>query len=386
MLLLLVISGVLSSGEGRKETSICKPEGNILDLSHRKLKQIPSCEDLDISDYNTVTKIDLGNNKITLFEYVSIIKKFLNTNSIFLPNNKVKFLNSSAEVITTKVSILDLGRNMIEHVEDGALNNFKQLQHLYLCHNRIKDLPKDVFYQLDQLIIIDLRYNKLPTLKYDWFSGLRLLEKLRLSNNDIENLDPENFEWQPSLCELNVSRNKLKMMPPFLKCEMESKYCYVDFTHNPTYCWCTNVIYNNKCYIYSPCGQTFAYSNVPVCQKLDLKIVHIQDGLRCEASGVPPATGMEMVSGNTRSGDMKDTSTTHLSKWSCTASNYFGETSVSLNLSHYRRLVDTKPLNDTENLKSVLSLALAMISVVSSMLLCALVTALTYEHSLLLKI
>ena len=386
ILLLLAISGVLSSDLVRKETSICKPEGNILDLSHRRLKQIPSCEDLDTSDGNTTTIIDLGNNHITVFEYVPIIKKFLNIYSLYLPNNKIKSLNSSVEILTTKLRILDLGRNMIEHIEEGALNNFKQLQRLYLHDNRIKDLPEDIFLHLDKLILIDMRNNKLPILKYDWFSGLRLLEKLDLYNNDIETLDPESFEWQPSLCELNLSRNKLQIMPPFLKCKMGSKICYVDFTHNPTYCWCRNVIYNNKCNIHSPCGQSFVYSHVPFCKKLEVIIVHSLDGIRCEASGVPPPTGTKIVSENTRNMDMKDTgitTTTHLSKWSCTASNYFGKISASFNFSHYKGLFDTKPLNDTENLKSVLAVALAMISVLNSMLLCSLVTALMYEYSLL---
>ena len=230
--------------------------------------------------------------------------------------------------------------------------------------------------------MIDLTNNKLPTLKYDWFSELPLLEKLKLSNNAIENLVPESFEWQPSLCELNVSRNELKIMPPFLKCEMERKICFVDFTHNPTYCSCRNVIYNNKCNIHSTCGQSFVYSDVPVCEKLELKIVNTLDGIRCEASGVPPPTGSEIFSRNTRNEDIKDTTTSHLSKWSCSASNYFGKISVSLNLSHYRRLFDTEAVNDTENLKSVLSLVLAVISFVNSMLLCSLVTALICEHSI----
>ena len=356
ILLLLAIAGVLSLDEERNETSICKLEGNTLDLSHKRLKQIPSCEDLEILDRNTITKIDLGNNNITVLEYVELIKKFFNIESLYLPNNNIKSLNSSEEILTTKLKILDLGKNMIEHVEEGALNNFKLLQQLYLNHNRIKHLPKDVFHQLDQLTMIDLRNNKLPTLKYDWFSGLPLLEKLKLSNNDIENLDPESFEWQLSLCELNVSRNKLKIMPPFLKCEHESKNCNLDFTHNPTYCWCRNVIYNNKCNIHSPCGQSFVYSNVPVCKKLELKIVHTQDGIRCEASGVPLPTGTEILSGNTGSGDSKESTTTHLSKWSCSASNYFGKVSVSLNLSHYRRSDGDKPpdVNYVNVVKTVL--------------------------------
>ena len=356
VLLLLAVSGAISLGEERNETLICKLERDILDMSHRRLKQIPSCEELDILDRNIITKIDLGNNNITVFEYVPLMKKFPNIESLYLPNNKIKFLNSSEEILKTKVKTLDLGKNMIEHVEAGALNNIKLLQHLYLNHNRIKHLPKDVFHQLDQLTMIDLRNNKLPTLKYNWFSGLLNLEKLYLSNNDIENLDQESFEWQPSLCELNVSRNKLKMMPPFLKCERESNSCFVDFTHNPTYCSCRNVIYKNKCNVHSQCGQSFVYSDVPVCKKLDVKIVPSLDGIRCQVSGVPPPTGSEIFSRNTRNEDIKDTTTSHLSKWSCSASNYFGKVSVSLNLSHCRNSDGDKPpdVNYVNVVKTVL--------------------------------
>ena len=100
-MLLSAVSGVLSLDEERNETSICKLEGNALDLSHKRLKQIPSCEDLEILDRNTITKIDLGTNNITEFEYAPLIKKVLNVSSLYLPNNKIKFLNSSAEILTT---------------------------------------------------------------------------------------------------------------------------------------------------------------------------------------------------------------------------------------------------------------------------------------------
>ena len=309
MLLLLAISGVLSSDKIKNETSICKPENNILDMSHQGLERIPSCEDLDISDENITTKLDLGNNNIKLFEYSPIIKTFPNIYRLYLPNNKIKSLNTSGEIISTKVKILDLGRNMIEHVEEGALNNFKLLQRLYLHHNRIKDLPEDVFLHLDKLTMVDLRNNKLPTLKYDWFSGLLRLQKLELSNNAIENLDPQSFEWQPSLCELYLSNNMLRMMPPLLKCE--SKSCKVDFTNNPTYCWCRTVIYNNKCEIYSQCGEIKlnflwalnVYSKLPTCKPMTLNIFYNGSTERatvtCEALGNLPR-GMEIIVGNER--------------------------------------------------------------------------------------
>ena len=254
------------------------------------------------------TKLDLGNNNITVIEY-TIVKTFPNISTLYLPYNKIKSLNKSDEVITTKIKILDLGRNIIEHVEEGALNNFKQLQHLYLHHNRIKDLPEDVFHQMDELTMIDLRNNKLQTLKYDWFSGLRLLQKLDLSNNAIENLDPQSFEWQPSLCELYLSKNMLQMMPPLLKCERKS--CKVDFTNNPTYCWCRNMIYNNKCEIYSQCGEIKLnflwalndYFKLPTCKPLTLNIFYNGSTGRatvtCEALGNLPR-GMEIIVGNER--------------------------------------------------------------------------------------
>ena len=80
-----------------------------------------------------------------MFSYALIIKTFPYISRLYLPNNKIKSLNTSGELIGTKVKIPDLEMNMIKHVEEGALNNFKQLQHLYLHDNRIKDLPKDVF-------------------------------------------------------------------------------------------------------------------------------------------------------------------------------------------------------------------------------------------------
>ena len=233
LLISLAISCVSSLDKIRNESFICKPEGNILDLSSQKLETIPACEDLDVLDGKMTTKLDLGNNNIIVFDYALIINKFPNISSIYLSNNKIKSLISSDEIITTKVKILDLGWNMIEDVEDGALNNFKQLQQLYLNQNRIKNLPIDVFLELGQLTMIDLTNNKLPILKYNWFSRLKYLEELKLSNNAIEILQPESFKWQTSLCMLDVSRNLIVKIPPLLRCEVKVDECLILLTTQP---------------------------------------------------------------------------------------------------------------------------------------------------------
>ena len=65
------------------------------------------------------------------------------------------------------------------------------------------------------------------------------------------------------------------MMPPLLKCEIKPECCNVDFTQDPTYYWCRNVVYNKKCKIHSQCGQSTSssvYFSIPGCKKLEPKI------------------------------------------------------------------------------------------------------------------
>ena len=269
--ILLIFSGVVNSEIVKHEKLACKPNGNILDLSDSRLRYMPSCKDFSMSGQNIKT-LELRDNDITSFQYVQLIEKFPNILYIYLPGNKINSLDEAGN-LTTKVQILDLGWNIIDKIHPNAFESFKHLQKLYLNNNRIKHLSIDVFKSLSKLNVLYLSNNKLLTLDYNLFSPLKVLNELSLSNNTIQDLDPLNFEWQPSLCKLNISKNQLVRIPPLLRCGMKKDECYIDFTNNPTYCFCRNEIYTSKCKVYSYCGDrkfnfvwaSKDYSKLPTC-------------------------------------------------------------------------------------------------------------------------
>ena len=284
--------------------STCEPYGNRMDLSGSNLHEFPSCKEFNMSHTN-IEILDLGNNNITLFEYAPIISKFPNITILFLPYNKIKYLRE-AENFTNNVKILDLGRNIIDEIHPRAFDSFKHLNKLYLNSNKIKKLSVDVFKSLLELKILHLSNNNLLTLDYNLFSPLKGLKELYISNNTIQDLDPVNFQWQPSLCKLNMSGNRLVRIPPLLRCGMKKNECYIDFTNNPTYCFCRNEIYTSKCRVFSHCGELLLtyYSKIPICKPIRLNIFYNGSSERafvgCEASGNPQPDGMELIVGNER--------------------------------------------------------------------------------------
>ena len=269
--MLVIFSGVVNSEIVKHEKSACEPNGNTLDLSDSRLRDMPSCKDFNMSGLNIKT-LELRDNYITSFQYIQFIEKFPNVLYIYLPGNQINSLDEAGS-LTTKVQILDLGWNIIDKIHPNAFESFKHLQKLYLNNNRIKHLSVDVFKSLSRLNVLYLSNNKLLTLDYNLFSSMKGLKELYISNNTIQDLDLLNFEWQPSLCKLNISQNQLVRIPPLLRCEVKKDECYIDFTNNPTYCLCRNEIYRSKCKVYSYCGDrkfnfvwaSKDYSELPTC-------------------------------------------------------------------------------------------------------------------------
>ena len=273
----LIICEVVKSETIKHEELACKPNGNILDLSDSRLRDMPSCKDFKMSGQHIKT-LELRDNYITSFQYVQLIKKFPNLLYIYLPGNRINSLDEAGN-LTTNVQIFDLGWNIIDKIHPNAFESFKHLQKLYLNDNRIKHLSIDVFKSLSKLNVLYLSNNELLTLDYNLFSPLKVLKELYMSNNTIQHLNPLNFEWQPSLCKLNISRNRLVKIPPLLKCEVKNDKCYIDFTKNPTYYLCQNEHLSN-CTVYSQCGgrkinPTMASTGVDGHKKLNVRIIVI---------------------------------------------------------------------------------------------------------------
>ena len=300
--MLVIFSGIVHSETIKQEEPACEPNGNILDLSDSRLRDMPSCKDFSMSGQYIKT-LELRDNYITSFQYVQLNEKFPNILYIYLPGNQINSLDEAGN-LTTKVQTLDLGWNIIDKIHPNALENFKHLQKLYLNDNRIKHLSVGVFKSLSKLKVLYLSNNKLLTLDYYLFSPLQVLNELYMSNNTIQDLNPPIFEWQPSLCKLNISNNPLVRIPPLLRCGMMKDKCYIDFTNNPTICFCQNEIYRSKCKVYFQCRAYTVYSKVPKCKPIKLNIFYYGSTNRasvgCEASGYPPPAGLELIVGTKR--------------------------------------------------------------------------------------
>ena len=81
---------------------------------------------------------------------------------------------------------LDLSRNQIANVADGALTNLTQLVYLDFSHNHIEALPACIG-DLTQLIYLDLSHNKLKVVP-EYIGNLTQLTTLYLSYNKLEAL------------------------------------------------------------------------------------------------------------------------------------------------------------------------------------------------------
>ena len=105
--ILVIFSGVVNSEILKHKKPECEPNGNILDLSDSRLRDIPSCKDFNKSGQN-IKILELRDNYITSFQYVQLIEKFPNILYIYLPGNRINSLEEAGN-LTTKVQILDLG-------------------------------------------------------------------------------------------------------------------------------------------------------------------------------------------------------------------------------------------------------------------------------------
>ncbi|KAM4871669.1 LOW QUALITY PROTEIN: leucine-rich repeat-containing protein 53 [Thomomys bottae] len=139
------------------------------------------------------------------------------------------------------LTLLSLGRNGIERIQEDALYGLTKLQTLLLEHNRISSsaLPDHTFSKLSGLRVLVLSNNALSTLRGAWFHATQALTRLQLDGNQITNLtdvsfggtnlhslrhldvsnnlisfiEKDAFRPLPQLQEVDLSRNRLTHMP-----------------------------------------------------------------------------------------------------------------------------------------------------------------------------
>ncbi|KAJ9596478.1 hypothetical protein L9F63_012517 [Diploptera punctata] len=104
---------------------------------------------------------------------------------------------------------LDLSENNITHLPQDVFVRLPTLQKLNLSRNHISTIEDGAFSNLTSLKRLDLSGNRLKSLTSNTFMGLESLEKLVLGQNLISRIKEGTFEELVSLKQLDVSGNPL---------------------------------------------------------------------------------------------------------------------------------------------------------------------------------
>lgn len=110
----------------------------------------------------------------------------------------------------SKLRILILAFNKIEHIAGDAFADLVSLESLSLAYNRIKFFWESIFAPLTALKMLSLESNEIQNLQPKIFRSHKNLEGLRLSNNEIMTLDGSIFETLMRLKYIYLNDNKLE--------------------------------------------------------------------------------------------------------------------------------------------------------------------------------
>ncbi|XP_026093074.1 SLIT and NTRK-like protein 6 [Carassius auratus] len=155
----------------------------------------------------------LTGNQFTSLSW-SMYSGFTELHELDLSHNNISTLQPPGPVLE-KLSVLRLSGNMLTGLGGLVFRCAPSLMEIYLDRNQIRSLQNDTFSDLPRLEVIDLSQNKLPVLPP------RLLE--RVSSSGLKTFDLEN--------------NSVSLMPDgFFSSKPELPYVYL--THNPWLCSC----------------------------------------------------------------------------------------------------------------------------------------------------
>lgn len=183
---------------------------SIVDLSFNNITS--PIENVMFTVSNKLIFLNLYNNHISYIQRDSF--KHNRLNYINLENN-----NLSGEIIIdtfaglNNISKLDLSKQNISSIRNGAFSDMNMLLILNLSYNRISEVESYSFSNLS-ISVLNISYNRLSVL--DFFqNGLTNLTELYLSNNNIINIPQYTFKNQILLKVLDISVNKIKYIEPF---------------------------------------------------------------------------------------------------------------------------------------------------------------------------
>eukprot|EP00062_Callorhinchus_milii_P019881 gi/632974922/ref/XP_007903942.1/ PREDICTED: protein ELFN1-like [Callorhinchus milii] len=131
---------------------------------------------------STVVDLRLNENKIKSIQFSSL-NRFGNLTDLNLTKNDISYIEDGAFSAQFNLRILQLGFNRLRNLTEGMLRGLGRLEYLYLQANLIEIVSPNTFWECLSIINIDLSMNRLQMLESSTFTGLSKLYVFEIYGN-----------------------------------------------------------------------------------------------------------------------------------------------------------------------------------------------------------
>ncbi|XP_053325778.1 reticulon-4 receptor-like [Spea bombifrons] len=217
--------------EGCPEACICYDEPKItISCQQQRLTVIPSYIPIQTQ------RIFLHNNKITLIRSTSFTS-CQNLTILWIHSNNISYIESGSFHGLNKLEELDMSDNFnlktispltfrglvhlhtlhlnrcgLQDLPPGIFQGLFSLQYLYLHDNNLHFLPDDTFVDLGNLTFLFLHGNKLNSLSENVFNGLINLDRLLVHQNRLTFVHRRTFHDLKKVTTLYLFNNNLTVL------------------------------------------------------------------------------------------------------------------------------------------------------------------------------
>ncbi|KAF7223690.1 protein ELFN1 [Nothobranchius furzeri] len=131
---------------------------------------------------STIVDLRLNENKIRSVHYSSL-SRFGNLTYLNLTKNDISYVEDGAFSAQFNLQVLQMGFNKLRNLTEGMMRGLGKLQYLYLQANLIETVAHNAFWECLNLENIDLSMNRIQVLDGNLFSGLSKLTTCELYTN-----------------------------------------------------------------------------------------------------------------------------------------------------------------------------------------------------------
>ncbi|XP_054421642.1 protein ELFN1 [Pteronotus mesoamericanus] len=131
---------------------------------------------------STIVDLRLNENRIHSVQYAAL-SRFGNLTYLNLTKNEIAYIEDGAFSGQFNLQVLQLGYNRLRNLTEGALRGLGKLEYLYLQANLIEVVTPGAFWECPNIVNVDLSMNRIQRLHSATFAGLPRLSACELYSN-----------------------------------------------------------------------------------------------------------------------------------------------------------------------------------------------------------